>query len=132
MKEYIASKNLTIKELSNKTGIPYSTLNDIVNGKTDIGNIRFKFVKLISKELGLSLDEFNRLFCDKEESEYDFGTVYTRNKKYYMKCDLRPEPVYLCKNNLINSKYIGEIASWEYNAIKRKETMEKWKTTLSS
>ena len=133
MKEYLKKRGITVRELSQRTGISYSTLNDIVNGKTGAENIRFRFVRLIALELGISLDDFDRLFCNRESKlDNDKGTIITKNKAYYLSCDLRPEPVYLCKATAINSKYIRDIATYEYEAISRKEVLDGWKTRLST
>ncbi|MCR4605842.1 MAG: helix-turn-helix transcriptional regulator, partial [Eubacterium sp.] len=62
MKEYLKQHNISIYNLSKQTGIPYSTLNDIINRKTDIDNVRFGHIKALSSFLGLSLDQFAGLF----------------------------------------------------------------------
>ncbi len=132
MKEYLRSRGISVKTLSERTGISYSTLNDIVNGKTTADNIRFRFVKLIAAELNISLDDFDRLFCSEAiKLDNACASIVTKNKSYYLVCDLRPEPVYLCKAKGINSRYIRDIAKYEYDAIARKDALKGWKTGLS-
>ena len=132
MKEYLDMHGISVKSLSERTGISYSTLNDIVNGKTRADNIRFRFVKLIARELNLSRDDFNSMFCNEAPGlDNGRGTIITKNKSYYLVCDLHPEPVYLCKANGINSRYIRDIAKYEYDAIARKDALKGWKTKLS-
>ena len=132
MKKYLESKGISIKQLSNITGIPYSTLNDIINGKTSIDNIRFKYVKKMAAVFEMSIDEFNTMFSNEntvsEKVPYD---IIVKNKSYYLICEFTENPHYLCKVNQINSKYKKEIASWEYDALKRKEELNNWKTNLS-
>ena len=45
LKNFLKKEGISVKSLSNKTKIPYSTLNDLINGKTDIDNMRFGFVR---------------------------------------------------------------------------------------
>lgn len=48
LKEYLKSKEITIYNLSKHTGIPRTTLEDIVNGKVDLIDCKYKTLKKIS------------------------------------------------------------------------------------
>ena len=127
MHKYLVDNNISVKELSQKTKIPYSTLNDIVNGKTDINKVRYGYIKTLAKALGLSLEEFDRLFTRKESVKVDYGfTINVKNKSYYLVCEDVSKPVYLCKVNELNSFYIHTIAKWKYDEIQRKGTLSEW------
>ena len=128
MKKLLQDKGITIRQLSSLTKIPYSTINDIVNGKTDINNVRYCYVKSIAAVLGMTTDELDTLFdrarlMAKDES-YE---VINKNKSFYLKSDLSDKPVYLCRNNRLNSEYISCLAEWEFNEMKRKEELANWK-----
>lgn len=132
IREYLDNKKITIKTLSLNTGIPYSTLNDIINGKTGIEMIRFGYAKRIAKELDISLDELSEFFADDETQKIKGeGEIIVKNKCYYLCSEFSPNPVYLCKVNRLNKKYISEIASWEYEALSRKEMFKKWESRTS-
>ncbi len=127
MHKYLLDNKISIKELSQKANIPYSTLNDIVNGKTDINRVRYGYIKTLAKALGLSLEEFDRLFTRKEsvKEDYEF-TINVKNKSYYLVCENAPKPVYLCKVNELNTFYINTIAKWKYDEIQREKAMFEW------
>ncbi len=127
MHKYLIDNNISVKELSQKTRIPYSTLNDIVNGKTDINKVRYGYIKTLAKALGLSLEEFDSLFAQKESVKVDYKfTINVKNKSYYLMCEDVEKPVYLCKVNELNSFYINTIAKWKYDEIQRREVLSEW------
>ena len=132
IKEYLKSRNIPIKSLSIDTGIPYSTINDLVNGKTSVERIRFGYAIRIADVLNISLDDFARLFTREESNNPDnTGDIIVKNKSYYLKCKFNTSPVYLCKVNQLNQKYITEIASWKYEALSRKEAFDQWERKTS-
>ena len=55
IKQYLKQKNLSIYKLAALSGIPYSTLNDIVNHKVDIANIRAGIVFKLANILNISI-----------------------------------------------------------------------------
>lgn len=56
LKDIIESKNTTVYSLSKELNIPYSTLNDIVTGKTLIANISAEVLYKLSCGLGMSME----------------------------------------------------------------------------
>ena len=127
MHKYLTDNNISVKELSQKTRIPYSTLNDIVNGKTDINRVRYGYIKTLAKALELSLEEFDELFTRKESVKEDYRfTINVKNKSYYLVCENAPKPIYLCKVNELNSFYIDTIAKWKYDEIQREKALFEW------
>ena len=79
---------MSIYKLSGISGIPYSTLNDIVNHKVDIANIRAGIIFKLANVLNISMDELYEL-CTNQITIYleDYatkGTVNIKNKKYMM------------------------------------------------
>ena len=128
MKSLLQQKGISIRQLSCLAKIPYSTLNDIVNGKTDIDNVRYGYVKSIAIALGLTIDETDALFDKSRVSTKDDRyEIITKNKSFYLKSDLSEKPVYLCRNNRLNSEYIFCLAKWEFNEMKSKEKLANWK-----
>lgn len=88
LKEFLCRKELSLYKLSEISGIPYSTLNDIVNHKVDIANIRAGIVFKLAGILGLSMDELYGL-CTRQiavySEEYSVnGSVYVKNKQYIL------------------------------------------------
>ena len=88
LKEFLQQKDLSIYKLAGISGIPYSTLNDIVNHKVDIANIRAGIIFKLANVLNISMDELYEL-CTNQITIYleDYatkGTVNIKNKKYVL------------------------------------------------
>ena len=60
-KELLESKKMTGYGLSKNTGIPYTTINDLINGKTIIQNVSLKHALLISDALDINIRDLNKL-----------------------------------------------------------------------
>ena len=50
-------KNMTIYECSKRSGIPYSTLSDIMHGTTPAENMKFRTAYYLSRTLGITMEE---------------------------------------------------------------------------
>ena len=55
--EIMKKKNITKYRLSKNSGIPYSTLTDIINGKTQLEKCSAETVYRLSKELEISMED---------------------------------------------------------------------------
>ncbi len=125
LKDVLKENKYSISCLSRKTGIPYSTLNDIVNEKISLSGVRFGYVVLLSDALKISLEELRKMSeNDKEES----WEIITKSKKYFLKRLDKPqdELIYLCKANNANREFIHTIAKWKYGHLKNNERFEEW------
>ena len=60
-KELLKKENITGYELAKNTGIPYTTINDLINGKTIPQNVTLKNALLISHYLGIKIMDFANL-----------------------------------------------------------------------
>ena len=125
IKQLIKSKNFNIKSLSAKAGIPYSTLNDFVNGKTSIYKMQFGYVKKISEALWVTIEELEKI-AEEEKIFSKYGEIIVKNKCYYLKCPLKEEPSYLCKVNSFNKDYVQTLAEWEYEYLQKCEIEKQW------
>lgn len=67
-------KNITGYSLSKKSGIPYTTISDLLNNKTTIGNISLKNALSISKVLNINVEDLLDV-----ESEKPVEFRYFRN-----------------------------------------------------
>ena len=79
-------KHITAYKLSKESGIAYSTLSDIISGKTDIQTVSARVLYSLSKVLGVSMEQLY-LGGDKQRKVYinnDGRTVYVYvgGKKY--------------------------------------------------
>ncbi len=80
------NKGITLYRLSKETGIPYSTVSDIVSGKTGIENVSAKVLFKLSQFLDVSMEE---LYLGKQERTMVYlynkdrdVLIYTGGRKY--------------------------------------------------
>ncbi|MBR6384140.1 MAG: helix-turn-helix transcriptional regulator [Lachnospiraceae bacterium] len=125
IKNLIKSKKFDIKSLSEKSGIPYSTLNDFVNGKTSIYKMQYGYVKSISETLEIEIEELEEI-SEEEKIYSEYGEIIVKNKSFYLKCPLQKEPRYLCKVNSFNKDYVQTLAEWEYDYLQKCELEKQW------
>jgi len=124
-RELLKKKRISIKELSIRTSIPYSTVNDIVNERIAIENVRFGYVISICDALDISIVELQQI-SGREKRILDYW-LRIKGKKYYLSSEDKKEDIYLCKVNRENDKYIHEIALWKAEEIKEEELFNQWK-----
>ena len=53
----LKDKDMTIYECSKKSGIPYSTLSDLLHGKTQMERASFRYAFYLAKTLGITMEE---------------------------------------------------------------------------
>lgn len=131
LKEFLHQKNISIYKLAHISEIPYSTLNDIVNHKVDIANIRAGIVFKLADILNISMDELYEL-CTNQitihlERYSAKGTVNIKNKKYvlefrYQNREFTDE---LCPVKKEATMFIESIAQWQMEKMISDYEMEK-------
>ena len=123
LKEFLQQKDLSIYKLAGISGIPYSTLNDIVNHKVDIANIRAGIIFKLANVLNISMDELYEL-CTNQITIYleDYatkGTVNIKNKKYMMEFQYQNKEFTdeLCPVKKEATMFIESIARWQMEKL---------------
>jgi len=130
MKEYLRERHCSIYSISKKCGIPYSTLNDLVNGKVPIDQCRIGLLRKLSDALGLSMDEVYGLCARKPvvaHTAYDIDVrIIIKNKTYFALFEYEAQPVELplCRVCDDAGYYIEEIARWRTEAYIQERRME--------
>ena len=70
IQEAMRKSGMSIYALSKKSGVPYSTVRDICNNKTDLGKCEARTVYLLARALGVSADDLTKSYvqtrCDFE------------------------------------------------------------------
>ena len=109
LKERCKMKQLSVKGLAAVCQMPYSTMNDIVNGKRDILDIPLRTCIKITNALGISLDEL--IDSDPLEELRSKGiNIYVRNQSYcYVPDGDQERPIRICKVNRINTFFLAPI-----------------------
>lgn len=67
LKEYLENKNISIFRLSKMSNVPYTTLNELVNGKKCLNDCKIKTIENIAKALNISIESTIKLIDSKEE-----------------------------------------------------------------
>lgn len=119
LKQYIKEQGLSLAELSRKTGIPYSTLNDMVNNKIAIDNCKAGYVRQLAGALDIPMETLMDLNT-MEDSFIEFlsndisAKLFVRLKSYHVSfryqdrdIDLELGPV-----NKATTYYAREMARW--------------------
>lgn len=123
LKEFIKERNITTKALSERTGLPYSTTNDIVNGIVSVDNVGLGKCKAIADCLEITLDEFYDLYNNVIKIADD-AEVVVKNHGYYFQFEDTEK--YICKASEYNASVIKEIATWEYEDIIEEREFQEW------
>ncbi len=125
LKDYCKEKKISARNISLTSRIPYSTVNDLLNGKTELARTSFGIVCKIADCLNLGLDDLRKLFDDKP-SQYDNNDhprIFIRNKRYYL--EWNSKRIDLCKVNALNGRNIEDIAAWTLRDLKARQELEK-------
>jgi len=131
MKNYLMENNISIYQLSKMTGISYSTVNDLANGRVEIDSCRLGVAKKIADALTLTLDDLYEI-CHSKRTVYSEkyrtqGEIRVANKSYRLLfrdgntiIDKEIAPV-----NIINNMYIETAALWEMEDYLLEKEMRK-------
>ena len=134
IKDYLKERNVSIYALAKNSGVPYSTVNDLANGKTETDNCKVGVLKKLAAALGLSMEEMYDLCTCSECRTVDTecgvpAEISVRNKSYHVQFKYKEIPVELelCKVNRDTSRYISCIAKWRVEGYIREQRMkEPW------
>ena len=133
LKDYLSQIGRSIYAVSKETGIPYSTLNDLANGKVQIDQCRVGLLRSLAQTLGLSLEETCGVCTGTERTvptSYHVDIrVFVRNKSYVSEFDYEGEPVLmeLCKVNEDTRFYIEDIAAWRAEEYIRNRRIQEFR-----
>ena len=135
LKDYLDERNKSIYGIAKECGVPYSTLNDFVNGKVRASQCKAGMIREVARSLGLSMDE---LYDMSEKSDDEVNDVHVvtsygipvsvrvRHKSYQAELEYEGEPVILelCKVSGPSQFYIREIAKWRAEEYIRNRHMQ--------
>lgn len=119
LKDYLQIHKISLNSLAKSTGIAYSTLNDLSNGKVDIDNCRLGVARKLSDALAMSVDELYQI-CKQvimvNIEKFDtVAELKVKNKTYFasFKCEGRDIELPICEVNRDSSAYICDFAKWD-------------------
>lgn len=130
LKSYLTSQGITTYRLSKTSHVPYSTVNDLVNLKLPIENLRSGQLKALADALKLSMNElYDICQIDKAvQSEHHSvkANVIIEHKTYYLAFERKKQQY---KYELLPVKqeattYIDTLAAWKLDEIIDRIEME--------
>lgn len=117
--DYLKKNKISIYSLSKKSGVAYTTVNDLANGRVDVENCKAGILKKLSWVLSIGMDELYDV-CRDEKVFYSQRRktevrVKVSDKKYYADFfyngNLLTIPV--APVNEGTSYYIDELSVWK-------------------
>ena len=118
LKDYLAENKISVYKLSQMSGVPYATVNDMANGRVEAERCRCGIMRSLSRALELSMDELYDI-CNGEKTirSTTYGTnitIVVRNKLYYseFEYDGTRYVVEICPVNINSTAFIRELALW--------------------
>lgn len=130
IKTVLRQKNISMYRLSQKSKVPYSTINDLANYKLPVEKLRCGQLFALSEALGMTMDELYQLCrytCDIFSEKYkESGKVVVKHKMYYLvfyKNGIRYEDKILPVKREATS-VIQELAKWTLEEHLSKIMME--------
>ena len=119
LKDYLKDQHRSMYRLAEESGVAYSTVNDLANGRIEIQNCRAGILKDLARALSVSMDELYEL-CSNEiefplESMATSARIRVKNKKYYVEFSDEGQCVTLeiCGVNSDASYFIRSLARWK-------------------
>ncbi len=119
LKDYLAEHQTSMYKLAAESGVAYSTVNDLANGRIEIEQCRAGILKKIADALSVTMDELYSL-CDTELSVYTEAwktdvKIRVKNKTYFAQFRDRGKPVLLevCPVNRDTTYFIRSLAKWK-------------------
>ncbi|MBQ9359507.1 MAG: helix-turn-helix transcriptional regulator [Lachnospiraceae bacterium] len=137
--QYLKESERTVASLSKCTGIPYTTVSELVNGKVDIDRVYVGTAIKLASACQIDFHTFYDMCKESTNlSDDSKAKVIVKNKYYYLdyKIGEYSGTERLFKANLINKPFVKDAAEWEYKRIrdeikykKDMEELEAWKAT---
>lgn len=119
LKDFLNDKNISIYSLSKKTNIPYSTLNDLCNGKVEIDNCKVGMIINLANILDIPFEKLYDICSNKDNTiyneEFDINaSIKVKNKSYYIQYNdgNHTKEINIFKVNNNNNKYVNDAAKW--------------------
>lgn len=72
LKDYLNEKKISMYKVSKESGVPYSTLNDLVNGRVDIDSCKVALFLRLSRYLGMSMDALYDVISGGQTSDHQY------------------------------------------------------------
>lgn len=130
LKSFLQERNITVYKLAKDSRIPYSTLNDLVNHKLPVENMRCGQLRVLANALGLDMDTLYNMcsHCPTVVSDrYGVCADITVKHKCFWLSFQKNGKQYACEILPIKQeafRYLEILAVWKLNEILAQMEME--------
>lgn len=119
-KKYLLDKKISVYKLSEISNIPYTTLNELINGKKNINDCKIKTIECLSKSLNISIESLLNMLNNRKVNISN-SWEDNKNKIFYF-------PVTIINNNYecnrihpLKQKVVNDI----YNYVSTNDCIDK-------
>lgn len=119
-KDYLKEKNLSVYKLSEMSNVPYTTLNELINGKKKITDCKIKTIESIANALNCSIETLLKLLNGKNMVLSNTWED-NKNKKFYFPIVVKNDNYDCQRIHPLKQRIVDEV----YNYIKNNVMIEK-------
>ena len=119
-KSYLQEKKISVYKLSEISNIPYTTVNELANGKKNIDDCKIKTIQGLADSLNLTIESLLGLFNDDKVILSD-SWEQNKYKKFYFPIIISNDNYECNRIHPLMQKKVNEI----YNIIKNYKEIEK-------
>lgn len=120
LKQYLIEHNISIYRLADISGVPYTTLNELVNGKKNIYDCRIKTILKIADALNISIETLLNIF-DNKEIVLSNSWEDNKQNKYQFPIIIKNDNYECSRIHPLMQKKINDV----YKVVSKEETIEK-------
>ncbi len=138
LKDYLIEQHISMYSLAKKSGVAYSTINDLANGRVDVDNCKVSLLCQLAKALTLSMDDVYDI-CQRDLTVYSktYDTkiqVSVKNKMYYADFEYEGEAKHIkvCEAGADHRHFIKELALWDAEDNIEKQNWEELNEILAN
>lgn len=120
LKKYLQEKKISVYKLSEMSNVPYTTLNELINGKKKIKDCKIKTVESIASSLNLSIETMLSML---NEKNIILSDSWEKNKEniFYFPIIVNNDNYDCARIHPLMQKKVNEI----FNEIKKSSIIEK-------
>lgn len=120
LKQYLIDHKISIYRLAEISGVPYTTLNELVNGKKSITDCKIKTIESIASALNISIEALLKLLSNRE---IVLSNSWEDNKqnKYQFPIIIQNDNYECSRIHPLMQKKINDI----YTVVSKEEAIEK-------
>lgn len=119
-KHFLIQNNISIYKLAELSKVPYSTLNELINGKKQISDCKIRTIENIAKALNISIEVLLNMLTNKN-IPLSNSWEENKNKKFYFPVIVQNTNYECNRIHPLKQKVVSDI----YDYVKGKKEIQK-------